>query len=534
MESQAAPEPQSSSAAPRGAGVAPVLLAASGVSKRFGPVRALDRVDFGLRAGEIRALMGENGAGKSTLIKCMTGVYAPDAGEVRYQGRAASVGSPREAEALGVSTVYQEVNLIPHMTVAENICLGREPRRRWLGGCIRWRRVREKADAALGRLGVDVDPGREVASCSIAVQQLVAIARALDVNARVLILDEPTSSLDRDEVARLFGVMRHLRSQGLGIVFVTHFLEQVYAVSDSVTVLRDGTLVGTLPIAEVPRRRLVGMMVGREVEDHRPSADANAPGGPPRAEILRAEGLAKRGMLESVSLRVEAGETVGLAGLLGSGRTETARLLFGAARCDGGRLRIAGRDVRLRSPRAAIAHGIALTPENRRTEGVVPHLSVRENIALAVQARRGLRATLSGEESRRLAERYVAMLRIKTSSIETPVGQLSGGNQQKVLLARWLATEPRLLMLDEPTRGIDVAAKSEILRTIDELRQRGMSILFISSELEEVVRVCSRVVVLRDRRSIAELEGGELSEAAILNAIAEHQPANGRPGGGDA
>lgn len=537
MGSRGLPESPASTAIPGACdGGSPELLCTRGLSKRFGPVQALEGVAFSLRAGEIRALMGENGAGKSTLIKCMTGVYAPDAGDVLYGGRAARVSSPREAEALGVSTVYQEINLIPHMTVAENICLGREPRRRWLGGCIRWGRVRVQARAALARLGVEVDPSRELASCSIAVQQLVAIARALDVHARVLILDEPTSSLDRGEVARLFGVMRLLKSQGLGIVFVTHFLDQVYAVADSVTVLRDGRLVGTHPIGEAPRRTLVGMMVGREFEEILASttASGNNPndGDGGATAVVEAAGLKRRGMIESVTLRVNPGETVGLAGLLGSGRTETAKLLFGAVRKDSGVLRIGGREVRLRSPRSAIALGVALTPEDRRSEGIVPHLSVRENIELAVRARRGLRASLSGDEGRRLAEGYVAALRIKTPSIETPVGQLSGGNQQKVLLARWLATEPRLLMLDEPTRGIDVAAKAEILRSIDELRSRGMSILFISSELDEVVRVCTRVVVLRDRRSVGELAGEDLTEARILGTIADRP--EGPPGQPDA
>lgn len=499
------------------------LLVARGLSKRFGAVQALDGVDFSLDAGEIHALMGENGAGKSTLIKCLTGVHRADAGTVTLAGRAAAPASPREAETIGISTVYQEVNLIPHLSVAENVCLGREPVSRLLAGKIRWREVRRRADAALARLGLRLDVRRELGSCSIAIQQLVAIARALDVDARVLILDEPTSSLDRDEVAELFSVLRRLRGQGLGIVFITHFLDQVDAVSDRITVLRDGRLVGVRRAAELPREQLVGMMVGREFEltarragDRTPDAGAGT-----AAPVLRARGLARRNAVEHADIAVGRGEAVGLAGLLGSGRTETARLLFGADRPDRGRIEIDGEPVRLRNPRSAIARGLALSPEDRKAQGIVPNLSVLENIELALQSRRGLAWLHSGTDRRELAERYVKAMGIKLASTDQPVSSLSGGNQQKVLLARWLATEPRLLILDEPTRGIDVAAKAEILRLVERLQGEGMSILFISSELEEVARACRRVVVLRDRRTVAELTGDQVTESAVLSAIAE-------------
>jgi simple sugar transport system ATP-binding protein len=408
--------------------------------------------------------------------------------------------------------------------VAENVCLGREPLRWRPLRKIDWRAVRRRARAALSRLGLEVDVTRELGACSIAVQQLVAIARALDIDARVLILDEPTSSLDRDEVAELFTVLRRLREQGLGILFISHFIDQVLAISDRITVLRDGRFVGERPAAALARGELVSMMVGREFEAVSPGPaaiardQAETEDHPP---LLRARSLGRRGALEHVDLSLDAGEAVGLAGLLGSGRTETARLLFGADRPDRGRIELEGARLRVRSPRGAIARRLALTPEDRKREGIVPNLTVRENIELALQSRRGL-AVLGGSAGRKgLAEHYIRELGIRTPSPDTPVSNLSGGNQQKVLLARWLATEPRLLMLDEPTRGIDIAAKAEIVRLINDLRIRGMAILFISSELEEMTEACERVIVLRDRRSIAELSGEEITENALLNVIAQ-------------
>jgi simple sugar transport system ATP-binding protein len=470
--------------------------------------------------------MGENGAGKSTLIKCLTGVHRPGAGEIRLDGRPLEFHSARDAEAAGIATVYQEVGLIPHLSVAENICLGREPVRRGRPRLIRWREVHERACAALVRLGIGgLDPGRELGSCSVAVQQLVAIARALDINPRILILDEPTSSLDRDECEQLFGVMRKLRGSGLGIVFITHFLDQVYAVADRITVLREGRIVGVHAAQGLSRAALVSLMVGRALEeptDRKGPQPARAAGASTQP-LLSARGLGRTGVLDHVDLDIAPGEAVGLAGLLGSGRSETASLIFGAERFDRGELRFAGRRRVFRAPLGAIRAGMALTPENRRADGIIPTLSIRENIVLALQARRGLLRRISRREQRRLAGMFIATLRIKTPDADTPIERLSGGNQQKVLLARWFATEPSLLILDEPTRGIDIAAKAEVLSTVEAMRKRGLAILFISSELDEVVRTCSRVVVLRDRRSVAELSGGEVSEPAILQAIARHQ-----------
>lgn len=495
------------------------LLAIRGLEKSFPGVRALQGVDFTVRGGEIHALMGENGAGKSTLIKVLTGVYDRDAGETLLDGQPVRPGSPREAEACGISTVYQEVNLIPHLSVAENICLGRQP---MAFGFVKWRAIRARAERALRRLDLALDVSRQLSACSIAVQQMVAVARALDVSARLLILDEPTSSLDEREVAELFAVMRKLRQEGLGIVFVTHFLDQVYAVCDRITVLRNGRHVGEYPTADLPRLELVAHMIGKDVAEvekmnRPPPARALAGTAAPWLEVT---GFGRRGSLHPLDLCVAPGEVVGLAGLLGSGRTETARLIFGVDRADGGAMKIGGKPVTINHPRDALRQRIAFTAEDRKVEGIIPNLSVRENIVLALQASRGPWARIGRAEQNALADRFIAALKIKTPGPEQLIRNLSGGNQQKVLLARWLATEPKLFILDEPTRGIDVGAKAEIEKLIGALREQGMAILFISSELEELVRDSQRVVILRDRRKVGELLAGEISEHAIMHLIA--------------
>ena len=507
--------------------VATPLLEITGLTKGFPGVKALDAVDFVLHRGEIHALMGENGAGKSTLIKVLTGVFPRDAGETRLEGQTIVPRSPREAEGLGISTVYQEVNLIPHASVAENICLGRQPT--WLGA-IRWRAIARRAREALARLDLSLDVDRQLSSYSIAVQQLVAIARALDISAKLLILDEPTSSLDRTEVEELFKKLRKLREGGLGIIFITHFLDQVYEISDSITVLRNGCRVGCFATRDLPRIKLVSHMIGKAVqqvealEQKRASADSIRS----EAPLLEARGLGRKGALQPLDLEIRPGEVVGLAGLLGSGRTETARLLFGVDRPDQGTVRINHKTVRFSSPRTAIRYRIALTPEDRKVTGIIPSLSVRENIILALQASRGSWRRLPVAEQEKLADHFIQALDIKTPGREQVIRNLSGGNQQKVLLARWLATEPKLFILDEPTRGIDVGAKAEVEKLIQSLRQEGLAVLFISSELEEVVRQSQRVVVLRDRRKVDELTEGEISEEAIMQSIATHnleQPA---------
>lgn len=497
-----------------------------GIGKRFPGVRALDGVDFTVRAGEIHALLGENGAGKSTLIKVLTGVHAPDAGTITLAGQHIAPDSPKAAEAAGISTVYQEVNLIPTLSVAENIGLGRQPGRL---GFLNWRALRRHAREALARLDIACDVDAELGTLSVAVQQMVAIARALDLRARLLVLDEPTASLDEKEIADLFAVMRRLRGEGLGIVFVTHFLDQVYAVSDRITVLRNGNLVGEFPTAGLPRLQLVSHMLGRELPppgaaaatSGAPTADS-AGDGKPAAErpVLSAHGLARRGAIHPLDLEIRRGAVTGFAGLLGSGRTETARLLFGIDAPDAGEVRINGALVKLRSPRDAMRHRLAFSSEDRKSEGILPNLSVRENLIIALQAQRGALRALSREEQEKLCSDFIAALRIKTADAETPIRNLSGGNQQKVLLARWLATQPQLIILDEPTRGIDIGAKAEIEGIVAKLCATGVAVLFISSEIEEVVRTSAHVVVLRERRKAAEFHAPEITLPALLQAMA--------------
>ena len=491
------------------------LLRLSGITQRFPGVTALAGVDLDVRAGEIHALLGENGAGKSTLIKVLTGVHRPEAGTMRLAGVPLRPHSPRGAEEAGVSTVYQEINLVPSLSVAENITLGRQPGH-W--GWINWRAIRRRARAALDRLGLDCDLEAELGTLPVALQQMVAIARALDTRLRLLVLDEPTASLDEAEVAELFRVMRQLRSEGIGILFVTHFLDQVDAVGDRLTVLRNGALVGTYPVGSLSRLELVAKMLGRELAataGGEPIAGAAAAGTP----CLEARGLGRRGAIAPFDLLLRAGEVTGLAGLLGAGRTESARLLFGVDAADTGEIRLAGKAAIIGSPRDAVRLGIAFCSEDRKAEGILPNLSVRENLIIALQAKRGLRRALSPQEQSALCGHYIRALRIKTTGPDAPMRTLSGGNQQKVLLARWLATQPQIMLLDEPTRGIDVGAKAEIEQLIAGLRDDGMAVLFISSEIEEVVRNCQRVRVLRSRRFTDEVTGAEVSVESLMRRM---------------
>ena len=444
----------------------------------------------------------------------LTGVYCRDGGDILLDGEPINPHTPQESQLLGISTVYQEVNLVPFLSVAENICLGRQRTR---FGCIRWRDIRQRANKAMARLGIEIDVAELLSSYSIAIQQLVAIARALDISAKLLILDEPTSSLDAGEVETLFRVMRQLKAEGLGIIFVTHFLDQVYAIADRITVLRNGKLVGAYETASLPRLELISRMM-------------QSCNGKTSTMFLQSRKLGRRGALAPVDLEIGSGEVVGLAGLLGSGRTETARLLFGIDQADSGEMRIAGRPVAIRSPRDALAHHFGFCPEDRKTEGLIANLSVRENIVLALQSRQGWMRYLNRARQLELADQFIRALNIVTPNAEQPIRLLSGGNQQKVILARWLASHPRLLLLDEPTRGIDVGAKLEIEKLMAKLATEGMAILFISSDLEETVRNSHRVVVLRDRRKVAELSGDEVSEGNIMRAIAATTAAADRGG----
>jgi galactofuranose transport system ATP-binding protein len=494
----------------------PPLLEARGLCKRFPGVIALDGVDLSIRAGEVHALLGENGAGKSTLIKVLTGAYQKDAGVVELGGRRIDPKTPAHAQRFGISTVYQEVNLLPNLSVAQNIFLGREPKRR---GFVDTAEMRRRSAALLRQLDLDIDPKQTLDTFPVGIRQLIAIARAVDMSARLLILDEPTASLDAREVDRLFSIIRRLRADDVGIVFITHFIDQVYAIADRITVLRNGRKVGTFEARELPRPKLIEHMLGREVQALEAAAPAarNPAAGDPVIE-LRNVGVERS--VGRLSFTVEAGEAVGLSGLLGAGRTETCRVIFALDQPDTGDILFRGRRVRPRDPRAAIALGIALCPEDRREQGIVGALSVRENIVLALQARRGWWRRIGRRRETALGRKAVEDLRIATASLETPIEHLSGGNQQKAILGRWLTTDPVLLILDEPTRGIDIGAHAEILRLIRSLCERGMALVVASSELEELVAFSHKVVVLRDRVQVAALEGTEISEQNIMHAIA--------------
>jgi galactofuranose transport system ATP-binding protein len=492
------------------------LLEVAGLTKSFLRQRVLNGVNLTLHSGEIHALLGENGAGKSTLIKAVTGVVQRDAGTVMLDGVEIMPRDAEEAVKLGIATVYQEVNLLPNLTVAENLFLGRQPTR---FGLVRDREMRRNAAILLRGFGLAIDVGAPLGDYSVAVQHLVAIARAVDMSARVLILDEPTASLDAHEVDILFGIMRQLAARGIGILFVTHFLDQVYAISDRITVLRNGQLVGQRETAALPRLDLVHMMLGRELSEvtadreHRPIDQSR----PPYA-LFRHFG--KRRYLAPFDLALRDGQVVALAGLLGSGRTETARMVFGVERADTGTVHVAGEKVRVGSPRDAVGLGFGYCPEERKTEGIIAELSVRENIVLALQARRGWMKPLSRREQDEIARHFIKLLDIRPADPERSIGLLSGGNQQKALLARWLATKPRLLILDEPTRGIDVGAHAEIIRLIRQLCADGLALLVISSEIEEVVTYADEVIVLRDRAHVMTLTGDAITVPAVLSTIA--------------
>lgn len=498
---------------------APAVVEMTGITIRFPGVLALDGVDFRLRAGEVHSLMGENGAGKSTLIKALTGVYAIDDGQIVVAGEKRVFGSTADAQDAGISTVYQEVNLLPNLSVGENVMLGHEPRS---AHGIDWKATHAAAAAHLESLGLRIDTRSTLSTHSIAIQQLVAISRAMVLDAKVLVLDEPTSSLDRQEVERLFDVVRDLRAKGVAILFVSHFLDQVYEISDRITVLRNGRLIGEHPAADLPRGELVTKMIGRELDELAALSsvsdrEIDRTGTP----VLRATGIGRRGILEPVDLDAYDGEVVGIAGLLGSGRTELVRLLYGADRAETGEIAIKGAPARMTSPRHAIERGIAFSSEDRRAEGIIADLTVAENIILGIQARRGSMRPIPRAEADSIVVDYIAALGVRPADPAMLAGNLSGGNQQKVLLARWLATAPSLLVLDEPTRGIDVGAKADIQRKVAELSAEGLSVIFISSELEEVLRIAQRIVVMRDRRKVGELASRDTDLDGLIDFIAD-------------
>lgn len=495
------------------------VLEMHGIHKRFPGVVALKNVGIRLFPGEVHALMGQNGAGKSTLIKVLTGVETPDGGDIRLGGKKIQASSVQEAQDLGIATVYQEVNLCPNLSVAENIYIGRFPMH---GPLIDWPLMEERARAALKILNLRVDVTLPLSSYPVAVQQMVAIARALSTEAQVLILDEPTSSLDEDEVGRLFNALRQLKAKGMAILFVTHFLDQTYAISDRITVLRNGEFEGEYMAADLPRLQLINKMVGREIDESAfaRESDAGRQDLSGQTAFLSAKELGRAGAMRPIDLDLHCGEVLGLGGLLGSGRTETARMLFGIDPADTGTLSVNNVPIHMNTPQKAIQNGLAFCPEDRKTEGIVAELSIRENIILALQAKLGMFHFLNKKRQGAIADDYIKQLGIKVADAGSPISQLSGGNQQKAMLARWLATEPKMLILDEPTRGIDVAAKLEIMELVKEQCRKGLAILFISSEMPEVLRVSDKIAVLRDRQKIGEIDGQDADEQTVFRMIA--------------
>jgi simple sugar transport system ATP-binding protein len=489
-----------------------------GISIQFPGVKALDEVDFTLKRGEVHALLGENGAGKSTLIKCLTGVHHMDTGKIVLDGKEIKPSTPQAAIEMGISTVFQEINLCPNLTVAENIFIGRQPMK---FGQIDWKAINARASELMSHMGMDIDVTKPLSYYSIAIQQMASIARAVDIKAKVLILDEPTSSLDEHEVEKLFKVVRDLKAQGLGIIFITHFLDQVFEISDRITVLRNGKLIGNYDASQITKLDLVTHMIGKDMNQiFNLKRAEQKPGARP---MLEAEHIGVPGKVEDISIFVKAGELVGFAGLLGSGRTETAEMLFGVTRPLQGVVKVDGKVLALKAPLDAINHKMAFCPEDRKRDGIIGDLSVRENIGLAVQAKRGFLKPMPRQEQQELAEKYIRLLSIATPDAEKKVGELSGGNQQKVILARWLATEPDVLILDEPTRGIDVGAKAEIQRLMLEMCEKGMAVIFISSELDEIIRCSNRIIVMRDGAKAAELDGENCQQADILAIIANEE-----------
>ncbi|MDX6741140.1 sugar ABC transporter ATP-binding protein [Actinocorallia sp. A-T 12471] len=498
------------------------VLQVTGVTKEFLGVRALDDVSFALRPGEVHALVGENGAGKSTLIKVLTGVHRQDAGEIRYRGEPVSFAGPIQAQRAGISTIYQEVNLVPLMSVAQNVFLGREPRTRL--GLIDKRRMEADAAELLAGYGITGDVRRQLGSLGIGAQQMVALARAVSVEAKVVIMDEPTSSLEPREVETLFEVIGRLHRDGIAVLYVSHRMDELYRICDRVTVLRDGRLVHTGALADLDRLALVSLMLGRDLGEVRAHGATSFGDDGHRASgaLLEARDLTSGHRLSGVSVTVGSGEVVGLAGLLGSGRSETARAIFGALPVERGTVVLGGREVKPGSTGAAIDAGMAMLAEDRKAHGIIPELSVRENIALAALPRLSRFGLVSRARQDAVVDTFVKRLRIKVADPEQKVAELSGGNQQKVLLARWLCLQPKLILLDEPTRGIDVGAKAEVQKLIDELAGEGLGVLLISSDMEELIEGSDRLVVLRDGEVVGDLRGDDVSEAGVLAALSQH------------
>ena len=489
-----------------------LLLEMRGITKEFPGVRALDRVDFTLRRGETHVLLGENGAGKSTLVKIIAGAYHPDAGTIKVRGRNVRIDSPKTAQRLGVSVIYQEFNLVPYLNVAQNIFLGREPRLRGIRGLLDLPRMHREARVLLSELGVEIDTHSKIAHLGVAQQQMVEVAKALSLDAEILIMDEPTAALTDREIGQLFAVIERLKKRGVGIIYISHRLQEVPLIADRVSVLRDGQYVGTVERQQVNMDELIRWMVGRTLTKMFPHTPVSKPG----AEVLRVEGLSRKGILHDVNLVVRAGEIVGLAGLIGSGRTSLARAIFGADPVDGGEVFVLGKRVTGRNPRGVVGLGVGFLPESRKTDGLALILPLRHNVVMASLQRHFPRGWVSPSREKQLARKYVDELQMATPSVDRLVKYLSGGTQQKVVIAKWLATQSKLFIFDEPTRGIDVGAKSEIHQLMDALVHQGAAVLMISSELPEVLNMSDRIYVMRDGTIVKEFSAGEASQEEIL------------------
>jgi simple sugar transport system ATP-binding protein len=459
--------------------------------------------------------MGENGAGKSTLIKVLTAVYLKDSGQIEIEGKKLSFKSPQEAQKNGVGTVYQEISLCPNLTVAENIFIGRDA-----GLFVSWGDMNKKAGEILSGLGIPARPTQQLGTCSLAIQQMIAIARAVDMECKILILDEPTSSLDEEEVQKLFSLMRELKGRGVGIIFVTHFLDQVYEVSDRITVLRNGELVGEFETEKLPQVELVSKMMGKELDDVANLKNLRSEVEETGTAVFEAKGLSSAAGVRPYDFSIKKGEVNGFTGLLGSGRSESVRAIFAADKVTGGTVMVNGKKAKIRRPKDAMKRGIGYLSEDRKGDGVIADLSVRENIILALQVMNGFFKPFSLKKAQAFADEYIKALNIKTASADTPLGSLSGGNQQKVILARWLLIHPEYIILDEPTRGIDVGTKVEIQKLVLRLASEGVSITFISSEIEEMLRTCSRLIVMKDRNIVGELSGEDMTQSNIMHTIA--------------
>ena len=496
------------------------IVVMKGITIEFPGVKALDGVNLRLFPGEVHALMGENGAGKSTMIKALTGVYKINAGSIEVDGKPQTFTGTGDAQNAGIATVYQEVNLCTNLTIGENVMLGHEVRGP-LG--INWKKTYEKAKKFLAQMGLEhLDPKAPLSSISIAMQQLVAIARAMVIDAKVLILDEPTSSLDANEVQDLFKIMRKIRDSGVAILFVSHFLDQIYEITDRLTILRNGKFIKEVMTKDTPRDELIGMMIGKSAAElsqiGAKKAHKDISGERP---IVSVKQLGLKGTINPTDLDVYPGQVVGFAGLLGSGRTELGRLLYGADKPDSGTYELKGKKVSISDPYTALCNKIAYSTENRRDEGIIGDLTVRENMLIALQATRGMFKPIPKKEADEIVDKYMKELNVRPNDPNKLIKNLSGGNQQKVLIARWLATHPDLLILDEPTRGIDIGAKAEIQQVVLDLAEQGMGVVFISSEMEEVVRLSDDIEVLKDRHKIAELVNDDtVSQETIVQTIA--------------